>query len=173
MASCSWCGKMHDGWILLWVSFCGRRCQSLALQPDLFFLRKSGTVTIRASRDFAPFVCGVVGIHPALMPLRDAADCRTPVASLPSSIDDPNFEEFHAALEKSAKVVRPAGFNFDPFPLKPFHDVRHGWCTARGDFEVPLVKQRAEEAFAFTVEFFENCFKLDDERRAREGKNKL
>jgi hypothetical protein len=100
-----------------------------------------GVVTVKASQDFAPFLCGVLAVHPALMPLSDAAKVRTPLASLPSAIDDPSFDEcefgvwcsgwnfsdysfieVHAALAKNTNIPRPATFHFDPILLRPFNE---------------------------------------------------
>ncbi|KAI9013671.1 hypothetical protein DFJ74DRAFT_682866 [Hyaloraphidium curvatum] len=119
-----------------------------------------GYITVKASQDFAPFLCGVVGVHPALLPTPEAELVRTPLASLPSAIDDGDFTEFHAALKKNAHIPRAKTFEFDPVPLKVFTDVRHGWSTARGNFDDPLVKKRAEEALGFAAEFLGSCFRV-------------
>lgn len=39
-----------------------------------------------------------------------------------------------------------------------FDDIHHGFCAARGDFTDAHNVERANQAIALTVEFFNECF---------------
>ncbi|KAK9479849.1 Alpha/Beta hydrolase protein [Lipomyces japonicus] len=81
-------------------------------------------------------------IHPSRLEALDADGIEdTPVLLIASNGEDE--EKLNPLLQKLRKVT-----------YIRFDDVHHGFAAARGDWSVPLQKQRAEEALQKTNEFF-------------------
>ncbi|KAK9469172.1 Alpha/Beta hydrolase protein [Lipomyces arxii] len=59
-----------------------------------------------------------------------------------------------ASKDESVESMDAVVKNLQNVEYLRYDDVHHGWCAARGDWGVPLQKQRAEEAMMKTNEFF-------------------
>eukprot|EP01104_Vermistella_antarctica_P010509 TRINITY_DN2811_c0_g1_i2.p1 TRINITY_DN2811_c0_g1~~TRINITY_DN2811_c0_g1_i2.p1 ORF type:complete len:188 (+),score=47.23 TRINITY_DN2811_c0_g1_i2:465-1028(+) len=95
-----------------------------------------------------------VGIHPAFLTPEEADKALCPLMFLPAS-DDAPLDDVKAVLDKKE-------FG-DQCVYKVFTTEKHGFCTARGDWENPesTSKQSATEAMDMTVAFLKKHLIVD------------
>ncbi|PVV04642.1 hypothetical protein BB560_000850 [Smittium megazygosporum] len=92
-----------------------------------------------------PFIKAGAIIHPSVVEPSELDNCKVPIIMLPAH-DDPDMLPVYEALKK-----KPFG---DQCYHQRFDDMKHGWCSSRGDWANPTVAARANEAFTIVVNRF-------------------
>ncbi|CAN0103252.1 unnamed protein product [Scytosiphon promiscuus] len=84
-------------------------------------------------------------VHPAMLSAELAEDVKVPMLIMPSG-EDPDHLPVKEVLDK-----KPFG---DKCQYRRFDDMHHGFCAARGDWNIPEQATRASEAIDTFVKFF-------------------
>jgi len=94
-----------------------------------------------------PDVKAIAGIHPSMLTVEDAENLTVPACILPSK-DEEQMEDIQEVLNKKPFASKNIWKRFD--------DMHHGWAGARGNWEDPVVGERAREAIDITIKFYKS-----------------
>ncbi|OLY80900.1 putative AIM2 family protein [Smittium mucronatum] len=101
-------------------------------------------LAMRLSAEDSSFLGGAL-FHPSLLDENDFKSAQAPMIIQPSK-EDPDFTEWYKELE--AKPFGPYCY------IQVYDDLFHGYAAGRGEWYLPHIKERADEAFSNAIRGF-------------------